>query len=101
MSPTATIPEIADKPPDYDFVIFHKSRPEVWGSRTVGATDQSFLPERESSGSRRFVATAPMSLKYQIDLPMAQASKWDDSSEYRKGRRNTIQSSINVFPAPP
>jgi hypothetical protein len=34
------------QPPGYDFVIFRKSRPEVWGSRTAGATDQTFLPER-------------------------------------------------------
>jgi len=43
--PTAPIHEIADKPPDYDFVNFHKYRQEVRGSRTAGATDQTFLPE--------------------------------------------------------
>ena len=33
-------------PPDYDSVVFRKTRPEVWGSRTAGATDQTFRPER-------------------------------------------------------
>jgi len=31
------------QPPDYDFVICRKTRPEVWVSRTAGATDQTFL----------------------------------------------------------
>jgi hypothetical protein len=35
------------QPPDCDFVIFHKSRPEVWGSRTVGAADRTFPPVRD------------------------------------------------------
>jgi hypothetical protein len=34
------------QPPDYDFVVFQKSRPEVGVLRTAGATDQTFLPER-------------------------------------------------------
>ncbi len=42
----APIPEITDKPPDNDFVILRKSRPEVVWTRTVGATDQTILPDR-------------------------------------------------------
>jgi hypothetical protein len=69
--PHSSISEITDKPPDYNFVIFHKSRPEVLGSRTAGATDQTFLPERVTSGTRQYGITAPMSPKYQIVLSTA------------------------------
>ncbi len=44
--PSAAIPKIADKPPDYDSAVFRRSMPEVVWSRTAGATDQAFLPER-------------------------------------------------------
>jgi len=44
MHSTTPIPVIAEKPPDYDFVIFHKSRPEDWDSRTAGAADQAYQP---------------------------------------------------------
>jgi len=44
--PGGTHSEDRGQPPGYDFVIFRKSRPEVWGSRTSGATDQTFRPER-------------------------------------------------------
>ena len=43
MAPTAPIPEITDKPPVYDSLIFRKSRLEVYALCTAGATDQTFL----------------------------------------------------------